>query len=202
MALAGAAFTSLSASAQKTELRETADDALGPFYPLTIPADTDFDLTVVAGKDGRAQGQLLYVSGRVLNTRGEPVSDAVLEIWQANSHGRYAHPGDTNKAPLDPNFQGYAKIRTGVDGTYRFKTIKPGAYEDRTQHIHFDIKGKNTRLITQMYFEGEARNETDGLLKRRSPASKKTLISRYGSPSGDQEKNALVALWDVVLASG
>jgi protocatechuate 3,4-dioxygenase, beta subunit len=204
MAWAGAALTGGIAPAfgQKPELRQTAEDALGPFYPLTVPADQDFDLTVVAGKDGRAQGQLLYVSGRVLNTRGEPVADAVIELWQANAVGRYAHPGDNNRAPLDSNFQGYAKIRTGADGSYGFKTIKPGAYEGRTAHIHFDVKGKNTRVITQMYFEGEARNDTDSLLKRRSPESRKTLISHYGKPSGQQESNALVALWDIVLASG
>ena len=145
---------------------------------------------------------MLYVSGRVLNTNGEPVPDAAIEIWQANAVGRYAHPGDDNKNPLDPNFQGYAKIRTGADGSYQFKTIKPGEYGSRTPHIHFDVKAKNSRVITQMYFEGEAKNATDGLLKRRSPESKQTLISRYGKPAGHQEKDALVAFWDVVLAFG
>ncbi|MEQ1519438.1 MAG: protocatechuate 3,4-dioxygenase [Usitatibacteraceae bacterium] len=203
IAMAGAALAGISpAFGQKRELRYTADDALGPFYPIAVPADQDFDLTQIAGKDGRAKGQLLYVNGRVLNTKGEPVPDAVIEIWQANAAGRYAHPGDDNKNPLDPNFQGYAKIRTGADGSYQFKTIKPGDYDNRTPHIHFDVKGKNTRVITQMYFEGETKNATDGLLKRRSPESKQTLISRYGKPAGQQEKDALVALWDVVLAFG
>lgn len=203
IALAGAALGGIApAFGQAKELRNTAEDALGPFYPITIPADQDFDLTMVSGKPGRAAGQLLYVSGRVVNTRGEPVADAVLEIWQANAAGRYAHPGDDNKAPLDPNFQGYAKIKTGADGSYRIKTIMPGAYANRTPHIHFDVKGRNSRLISQMYFEGEARNETDGLLRRRSPESKATLISRYGQPSGQQEKDARVAQWDIVLAFG
>lgn len=204
MALAGAAFAGgmVPAFGQTPALRATAEDALGPFYPLTIPADVDFDLTVIAGKPGRALGQLLYVDGRVLNTRGEPVANAVIEIWQANAAGRYAHPGDDSKAPLDPHFQGYAKIRTGADGSYRFKTIKPAPYDGRTAHIHFDVHGKNTRVVTQMYFEGEKRNETDALLKRRSPESRKTLISRFGTPSGQQERDALVALWDIVLASG
>lgn len=204
IALAGTAFAVAMTQAfgQKPDLRPTGEDALGPFYPITVPADQDFDLTVVAGRDGRASGQVLYLIGRVLNTRGEPISDAVIEIWQANAVGRYAHPGDDNKAPLDPNFQGYAKIRTGPDGGYRFKTVKPGEYGSRTPHIHFDVKGRNTRVITQMYFEGETRNETDGLLKRRSTETKKTLVSRYGTPTGQQEKNALVALWDIVLATG
>jgi len=204
VAMAGAAFAGGIAPAfgQKAGLAHTASDVLGPFYPITVPADQDFDLTVVAGKDGRAQGQLLYVSGRVVNTHGEPVADATIEIWQANAAGRYAHPGDDNTAPLDPHFQGYAKIRSGADGSYRFKTIRPGAYTNRTPHIHFDVKGGNTRLITQMYFEGEPLNETDSLLMRRSPEAKKTLISRYDKPAGNQEREARVAVWDIVLAFG
>ena len=205
MAMAGAALAGGIAPAfgQKPLLRETAEDALGPFFPLTVPADHDFDLTVISGKKGRALGPLLYVSGRVVNTRGEPLANALLEVWQANAAGRYAHAGDnTNKSPLDPNFQGYARIRTGADGSYHLKTVNPGAYEDRTRHIHFDVRGKNTRLITQMYFEGEPLNDTDPLLKAQKPDDRKTLISRPGTPAGKQERDALVVAWDIVLAFG
>ena len=204
MAIAGAALSSGIAPAfgQKALLRRTAEDALGPFYPLTVPADQDADLTIIAGKEARARGQLLYVSGRVVNTSGEPMADAVLEIWQANAVGRYAHPGDDSKAALDPNFQGYAKIKSAADGSYRFKTINPGAYDTRTRHIHFDVKGRNTRLITQMYFEGEPLNDNDPLLKVRSAEAKKTLISRTVAPTGTQERDALVVAWDIVLAYG
>lgn len=203
LALAGAAWTGFTpAFGQKASLRPTSADDLGPFYPVAHPADQDFDLTMVAGRDGRAAGQLLYVSGRVLDRSGEPIADAEIELWQANAAGRYTHPGDSSTAPLDPNFDGYAKIRTAADGSYRIRTIKPGEYGARTPHIHFDVRGRQTRLITQMYFEGEPRNETDGLLKDRSADAKKTLISRYGSPSGAQEPTALVAHWDVVLAFG
>jgi protocatechuate 3,4-dioxygenase beta subunit len=156
----------------------------------------------VAGHKARALGQLLYVSGRVVNPRGEPIPNAVLEVWQANAAGRYAHPGDTSAAPLDPNFQGYARIRSGPDGSYGLKTIQPGLYTGRTRHIHFDVRGKATRLVTQMYFEGEPRNETDPLLKMQSPEDRQTLISRPGSPSGRQEADALVVTWDIVLAFG
>jgi len=190
------------AFAQTPPLRYTADDALGPFYPLTLPADQDFDLTRVAGQAGVAQGQLLYVSGRVLTADGAPVAGAVIEVWQANTFGRYAHPGDHNAAPLDPHFQGYARLRSGADGSYRLKTVKPGEYTGRTPHIHFDLRGARSRLITQMYFEGEARNATDGLLSRRSPASRQTLVARYVAPTGAQEKTALAAHWDIVLAVG
>ncbi len=217
-ALTGAAMAGVmsSAFAQQaligTTARATAEQALGPFFPMTLPRDQDADLTVIAGKNGRAGragralGQIVYVSGRVMNLRGEPVANAVLEIWQANSVGRYSHIGDQSAIPLDPNFEGYAKIRTDTDGNYRFKTVKPAAYPtgvdgwSRPPHIHFDIKGRATRLITQMYFEGEALNEKDRLFAATN--AKETLVARYGAPSGKQERDALVAAWDVVLNFG
>lgn len=181
---------------------ETAEDALGPFYPLSLPKDQDFDLSLIAGHKTRALGQLLYVSGRVVNLRGEPIANAVLEIWQANAAGRYTHPGDTSAAPLDPHFQGYARIRSGPDGGYLIKTIQPGLYGPRTRHIHFDVRGRATRLVTQMYFEGEPKNESDPLLKMQAPEDRKTLISRPGTPTARQERDALAVSWDIVLAFG
>jgi protocatechuate 3,4-dioxygenase, beta subunit len=182
--------------------RETAEDALGPFYPLSLPKDQDFDLSLIAGHKTRARGQLLYVSGRVVDTHGAPIANAVLEIWQANAAGRYMHPGDTSDAPLDPNFQGYARIRSGPDGSYLIKTIQPGNYGPRTRHIHFDVRGKATRLITQMYFEGEPKNESDPLLKMQGPEDRKTLMSRPGTPTAKQERDAMAVSWDIVLAFG
>ena len=208
-ALTGAAMTGVmsAAFAQKANLRPTSEQVMGPFYPMTLPADQDADLTVIAGKSGRALGQIVYVSGRVTNVRGEPVANAELEIWQANSVGRYSHPGDQGSPPLDPNFEGYAKIRTGADGNYSFKTVKPAAYPAgegwmRPPHIHFDIKGRARRLVTQMYFAGEALNEKDKLFTSASAEGRKSLLARHGTPSGKQERDALVALWDVVLVSG
>ena len=204
-ALTGAAMAGVlsPAWAQQSRLRPTNEQVLGPFYPMPLPADQDADLTVIAGKNGRALGQIVYVSGRVTNVRGEPVANAELELWQANSVGRYSHPGDQGSPPLDPNFEGYAKIRTGIDGSYQFKTVKPAAYAtgvdgwSRPPHIHFDIKGRGSRLVTQMYFAGEALNEKDKLYA--NSGGKETLTARYGAPSGKQERDALVALWDVVL---
>jgi protocatechuate 3,4-dioxygenase beta subunit len=172
---------------------------------MTLPADHDADLTIVAGKDVRALGQVLYLSGRVTNLRGEPVAGVEMEIWQANAAGRYTHPSERNPAPIDPNFDGYAKIRTGPDGGYSIKTIKPGAYPDsptsmRPPHIHFDIRGRVNRLVTQMYFEGEALNDKDSILQ--SASRKDGLTSRYGQLSGQQEPEALVAAWNIVLIAG
>jgi len=202
MALAGAALTGMSSVLAQRPMRPTSEDARGPFFPLTVPADTDFDMTMIRGNKDRAKGQLIYLSGRVLNTRGEPVSGAVLEIWQANAVGRYAHPGDDSKAPLDPNFQGYARIVTGTDGGYRLKTVNPGPYGGRTRHIHFEIKGAKSRVTTQMYFEGEERNASDGLFKQHSENASKTLLAKPATPVGYQEKNSIVMGWDIVLAFG
>ncbi len=208
-ALTGAAMAGVvsSAFAQKASIQPTSEQALGPFFPMTLPADQDADLTVIAGKVGRALGKILYVSGRVTNVRGEPVANAELEIWQANAVGRYSHLGDQGSALLDPNFEGYAKIRTGADGNYSFKTVKPAAYPagegwTRPPHIHFDIKGRTSRLVTQMYFAGEALNEKDKLFTSASVDGRKSLTARYDAPSGKQERDALVALWDVVLSFG
>ena len=202
MALAGTAFTGMSSAFAESSVLPTSEDALGPFYPLTLPADTDFDMTMIRGNKERAKGQLLYLSGHVVNIKGEPVSGAVLEIWQSNSVGRYAHPGDESKAPLDPNFQGYARIVTGADGSYRLKTIHPGAYGARTRHIHFDVKGAKSRVITQMYFPGEEKNASDVLFKRHSENGRNTLLAKPMTPTGDQEKDALVMGWDIVLTYG
>ncbi len=146
----------------------TAGGPLGPFYPIQRPGDDDFDMTQIKGNAGRALGKVIEVTGRVLDRMGNPVRGAELELWQCNAAGRYAHPGDVAAAPLDPNFQGFAKLVTGPTGEWRIRTIKPSGYDSpigwRTPHIHFDIKGRAARLITQMYFtEDTATNSKDAL---------------------------------------
>ena len=133
------------------------------------------------------------------------MAGAVLEIWQANAAGRYAHTGDKNPAPLDPNFGGYARIVTDSEGRYAIKTIKPGAYPVpsgwmRAPHIHFDVTGSVTRLVTAMYFEGEALNDQDRILKTSfNPKSQMTQVER--SESGNAA-GALRATWDIILWTG
>jgi protocatechuate 3,4-dioxygenase beta subunit len=141
------------------DLPRTPSGDLGPFYPIERPLDTDFDLTRVRDGGPRALGQIIEISGRVLARDGTPQANARLEIWQANAVGRYAHPGDTHTdAPLDPNFQGYADVQADADGGFRILTVRPGLYSvdglfERSPHIHFDIRGRQRRLVTQMYFD-------------------------------------------------
>ena len=175
---------------------------MGPFYPVEKPLDQDADLTTIAGKSGHAEGKVLHLMGRVIDSRGRPIPGARIEVWQANTHGRYTHPSDTNPAPLDPNFEGFGVQVTDDEGRYRFKTIKPGAYPvtqswTRPPHIHVDVTGRTGRVLTQMYFEDEPLNDVDKLLQgTRSPEA---LVAQYQEPSDGINPDSLVAYWDVML---
>lgn len=197
------------ALAQTGALKLTPEQIMGPFYPVLRPLDRDSDLTRIVGKRGHAQGQIIHLMGRVLNSKGEPVRGARLEIWQANAKGRYAHPGDINPAPLDPNFQGYGVQVTDAEGRYRFKSIKPAAYPInpinpnaiRPPHIHFDVTGKKGRLVTQMYFPGEPLNESDIIFKELGP-DRDAAIAKVLPPGKEFEPDSLMVVWDIVLDRG
>src|SRR2546425_10430323 len=203
-AVGGLAMFGSASSALAQALRRTPDQILGPFYPVVKPLHQGADLTTIPGKPGRAAGQVIHVMGRVINVAGHPVHGARVEIWQANTHGRYTHPSDTNPAPLDPHFEGFAVLTTDAEGRYRIKTIKPGAYPAgpdrmRPPHIHFEVTGQRNRLVTQMYFAGEPLNDTDPFLQGAG-ANKERLIVSLGPPTPELEPDARVAVWDIVLA--
>jgi protocatechuate 3,4-dioxygenase, beta subunit len=185
-------------------LRRTPGQILGPFYPLSeLPQVSD--LTRVPGRAGRANGQVLNVMGRVLNLAGEPVRNAKVEIWQANAHGRYTHPSDTNPAPLDPNFEGSAVLVTDAEGRYRFKTIKPAPYPAgpnfmRPAHIHFQVSGRQDRLVTQMYFENDPYNDRDPFLN--SAGRKELLITKLLDPTPEFDSDSKVVIFDIVVYKG
>ncbi len=181
-------------------LAATPANALGPFYPPRKPADSDADLTQVAGHAGRAAGTFLYVTGRVLDVRGVPLAGAELELWQANAFGRYHHPSDTDASgPLDPAFQGYGRLAADAEGRYRIKTIKPPPYSGRTPHIHFIVANGATRLTTQMFFEGEAGNERDGLYRYLNRDDRRASTGRFVDRAPGMEPDAIAAAWDIVL---
>lgn len=190
-------------------LEPTPGQPTGPFYPVRKPLDGDNDLTVVAGRAGRAQGRVLHLSGRVLDAQGRPVPGAVVEIWQTNAFGRYHHPGDRRDAPVDPNFQGFGHDLADDAGRYRFRTVEPAAYPAgggwiRPPHIHFRLHAPGSEpLVTQMYFAGNPLNARDRLLGAvRDPAERARLIVALQAPPPDLEPESRVATFDIVLAGG
>jgi len=157
---------------------------------------------------GEPLGERITVGGRVLDGEGRPVRHQLIEIWQANSAGRYVHKRDQHPAPLDPNFTGVGRAITGEDGSYRFTTIKPGPYPWRNHlnawrpaHIHFSLFGTafTQRLITQMYFPGDPLFSLDPIYQSvTDPAARERLIGAY-----DHEANvpefSMAYSWDIVL---
>ena len=141
---------------------QTLSEITGPVYGYGPVGPLDDDLT--RQHAGAPVGERIVVAGRVLDEDERPVPETLVEIWQANAAGRYAHAGDTHDAPLDPNFSGAGRVLTDAAGRFRFTTIRPGAYpwgnHDnawRPAHVHFSVFGRSflTRLMTQMYFPGD-----------------------------------------------
>ena len=150
---------------------QTLSELTGPGYPYGSLDPLDADLT--RQHEGEPIGERIIVEGHVLDEDGRPVPDALIEIWQANAAGRYAYAIDTHPAPLDPNFSGAGRTITDAAGRWRFVTIMPGAYPWgnhhnawRPAHIHFSVYGQNflSRLITQMYFDGDPLQAIDPVM--------------------------------------
>lgn len=177
----------------------------GPFFPIRPQDDTDTDLTRIAGRAGRARGERVDVYGHVRDEAGEPVAGALVDVWQANAHGRYAHEADPNPAPLDPDFQGWARLTTDAEGRYRVRTIIPGSYPvrdgwARPPHIHFKVAKRGFgELITQMYFAGNALNDVDHLLQALpGPERARLVVAFQADPGGVDAVPA--GRFDLVLA--
>ena len=164
----------------------------GPFYPRSFPKDTDADLTRVEGRAGRAMGTVLAVAGHVVDRRGAPRPGTRVEIWQCDATGQYHHVGEPGG---DPDFQGFGAVITDAEGRYAFTTIKPVPYPGRTPHIHFTVvdNGKR-RLTSQMFIEGEAGNERDGLY--RSLGREARLVTMKLASAGEGLRGAL----DIVMS--
>src|SRR6058998_1312440 len=145
------------------ELIRTPRQTEGPFYPDHLPLDTDNDLIIVNDGITPAVGEITHLSGRILDAKGDPIRNALVEIWQVDNNGVYLHSRDTH-AERDKNFQGFGRFLTGATGEYYFRTIKPVPYPGRTPHIHFKVKenGKEA-LTTQCYIKGHELNAKDGI---------------------------------------
>ena len=172
----------------------------GPFYPKTLPLDTDNDLIVVNDGLTPAVGDITHLTGRLLDQRGEPVRNAVVEIWQCDAHGVYLHPGSDRSGHRDGNFQGFGRFLTGSTGEYYFRTIKPVPYPGRTPHIHFTIRrGGQPLLTTQCYIDGEPQNASDGVLRGiRDDAARRSVIVPF-TALPQSTAGELQARFDIVL---
>ncbi len=184
----------------------TLTELTGPAYGESAIGPFDSDLT--RQHAGDPLGERIIVSGRVLGQDGKPLRGQLVEIWQANACGRYAHVVDTHGAPLDPNFSGGGRCLTDDDGWYRFTTVKPGAYPWgnhhnawRPNHIHFSLFGRafTERLVTQMYFPGDPLFAHDPIFNSiRDEQARERLISRLDLDLTEPDW-ALGFRWDVVL---
>lgn len=185
---------------------QTLSELSGPAFGHSDVKASDADLTI-QGK-GQPIGERIIVHGRLLDERGRPVPDSLIEIWQANSTGRYMHVRDQHDAPLDPNFFGAGRCITDSEGRYRFTTIRPGAYPWgnhanawRPAHIHFSLFGSCflTRLVTQMYFPGDPLFPFDPIFHSVSDArARERMIAKFDLEATRPEW-ALGFRYDIVL---
>ena len=184
-------WTGTRAQAQAAR-RLTPTQTEGPFYPVALPKDADFDL-LKNGNLSYGHGQAAWVSGSVTDIDGKPVAGAQVEIWQCDAAGHYDHPRDGSKT--DPAFRGFGKVVVGADGAYRFRTIKPVPYAGRTPHIHFKVKlGSKELLTTQLYVQDDPGNARDSLWRNlREDADKAALTAPFVAGSdGLQAKFGIV----------
>jgi protocatechuate 3,4-dioxygenase beta subunit len=186
------------------ELVRTPAQTEGPFYPDKLPLDTDNDLLVINDGIRPSVGEITHLTGRILDARGNPLKNAVIEIWQVDNNGAYLHTQTANREKRDANFQGFGRFTTGSTGEYYFRTIKPVAYRDRslqrTAHIHVKVKkGGKDLLTTQCYVKGEPLNEKDGILQSiRDPKAKASVIVPF-EPIKNSKLGELAAKFDIVL---
>jgi protocatechuate 3,4-dioxygenase alpha subunit len=175
----------------------TTSQTVGPFFSIAL---TRLKKTELAGP--AVSGGRVTIAGRVVDADGKGVPDALLEIWQANSQGKYAHPEDTQDKPIEPGFQGYGRIPTDENGKFSFTTIKPGLVpgpDGKLQAPHIAVsvfcRGLLRRLVTRIYFPNEAANAADYVLNLVEPARRATLIAKATTGQGSLE-------WNVILSGG
>jgi protocatechuate 3,4-dioxygenase alpha subunit len=176
------------------KLLGTPSQTVGPFFTIGL---SRLEKTVLAGLT--VSGEKITIVGRVISGEGKPVPDAMLEIWQANSHGKYAHPEDDQSKPLEPGFQGFGRVGVDENGEFRFTTIKPGPVPGpggkmQAPHIAMSVfaRGLLLRLVTRIYFPDETANADDFVLNLVEPARRATLIARKTAVAGALE-------WNVIL---
>ncbi len=199
LAFGAAFFTTRGLFAE--ELVRTPPQTEGPFYPDKLPLDTDNDLLIINDSITPAVGEVTHLSGRILDANGNPIRNALVEIWQVDNDGAYIHSRDPHhREEHDANFQGYGRFLTGSSGEYYFRTIKPVPYTGRTPHIHYKVrKGEKELITTQCYVKGHPGNERDGIYRSiRDPKARDSVTVDF-SPVPDSKIGELAARFDVVL---
>lgn len=181
-------------------LVKTPRQAEGPFYPNKMPLDTDNDLLILSDKITPAVGEITHLYGTVTDVKGTPLRNALVEIWQVDNNGAYLHTRDPRHEKLDKNFQGYGRFSTNMKGEYYFRTIKPVSYPGRTPHIHVKVSHKGKHLLTtQLYVNGEKRNDRDGLLLHAG--KNKGLLLVDFLPIKDSKIGELSAKFNIIVGA-
>jgi len=172
--------------------RATPSQSEGPFYPVEIPKDSDFDL-LRNGTQAYGRGQPAWVEGSITDLTGRPVAGAQIEIWQCDHAGRYHHPGDGGRA--DAAFQGFGRVQVDAAGAWRFRTIRPVAYSSRTPHIHVKVRlGNRTLLTSQLYVQGDPGNARDFIWRNMHDDADRAAVTApfVAGPDGLRAAYAIV----------
>ena len=184
------------------DLTRTPSQTEGPFYPNHLPLDTDNDLLIINDTISPAVGEITHLTGRILDARGNPLRNAVVEIWQCDANGVYLHTADSGgkQDQQDKHFQGFGRFLTASTGEYYFRTIKPVPYPGRTPHIHVKVKqGEKELLTTQCYIRGHPQNQRDGILRAiRDEKQRESVIVDF-KPIPESRTGELAARFDIVL---
>jgi protocatechuate 3,4-dioxygenase beta subunit len=174
----------------------------GPFYPPRLPLDTDNDLIIVNDSTTPAVGQIAHISGRLMDTRGDPIRNATVELWEADSLGVYL-ADQPNRKSFDAHFQGFGRFLTGSTGDYYFRTIKPVSYAGRpAPHIHFKVKMKGREpYTTQLFVKGDFGNQRDGIWRSIGNEETRGLVTVDFARVKESRIGELAARFDIVLGA-
>jgi protocatechuate 3,4-dioxygenase, beta subunit len=197
-----AGFLTIPGAFAEELMRKTPWVTEGPLYPDKLPLDTDNDLIIVNDAVTPAAGQITHLGGRVLDAKGGPIQDAVIEIWQVDNTATYLKERSSKRAgSFDGNFQGFGRFLTGSNGEYYFRTIKPVTYPGRpAPHIHFMIKAKGREpWTTQLYIKGHPGNQRDGVYRAIGDARAQEAVTVDFAPVKDSRIGELAARFDIVL---
>ena len=199
LAFGAAAFAARGAFAE--ELERTPRIQEGPYYPTKLPLDTDNDLLIINDSINPAVGEVTHLSGRILDAKGDPIRNALVEIWQCDRDGTYLRPHLENGDKYDTNFQGFGRFLTGSTGEYYFRTIKPVPYTGRpAAHIHFKVwKDNKVQLTTECFVKGYAGNERDSIYRRAVASKGGRMLPVEFAPVKGSRIGELAAKFDIVL---